>query len=114
VVSAVVRCFETLATFHFVCFAWIFFRAPTFAHAALALRQLASGGWTIQHVTSRAALVIAAAALLHTAPRAWKVRARETFVRAPALLQGLALAAAALALHLAAGAKPEPFVYGQF
>ena len=114
VLSGVVRCLVTLATFHFVCFAWIFFRAPTLAHAGLALRQLASGGWTIQHVTSRAALVIAAAALLHTTPRAWEVRARETFVRAPALLQGLVLAAAALALHLAAGAKPEPFVYGQF
>jgi alginate O-acetyltransferase complex protein AlgI len=110
----VVRFFDTLATFHFVCFAWIFFRAPTFAHAGLALRQLTSGSWTMQHVTPRVALVIAAAALLHTAPRAWEVRARETFVRTPALVQGLVLAATALALHLAGGAKPEPFVYGQF
>ena len=43
-----------------------------------------------------------------------KTRLRETFVRTPALVQGLVLAAAAFALHLAAAAKPEPFVYGQF
>ena len=35
-------------------------------------------------------------------------------MRTPAPVQGLVLAAAAVALHLAAGVKPEPFVYGQF
>jgi len=30
------------------------------------------------------------------------------------VVQGLVLAAAAMAIHLAASAKPEPFVYGQF
>jgi len=104
----------TLATFHFVCFAWIFFRAPTFEHAGLALRQLASGGWTIEHVRPRVALVVAVAALFQFSPRTWEQRWRETFVRTPALVQGLVLAAVAVALHLAAGAKPEPFVYGQF
>src|SRR5579884_2593228 len=54
-----------LATFHFVCFAWVFFRAPTFAHAVLALKQLAHGTWRIDHVTPRVVGVLAAAALLH-------------------------------------------------
>jgi hypothetical protein len=35
-------------------------------------------------------------------------------VSTPAVVQGLILAAFAVALHLAASAKPEPFVYGQF
>jgi|CZKU01.1.fsa_nt_gi alginate O-acetyltransferase complex protein AlgI len=108
------RALATLATFHFVCFAWIFFRAPTFDHALLALRQLAHGGWTLEHVTPRVVLVVAAAAALHVSPRAWEGRAREAFVRTPALVQGVVLAAAAVALHLVAGARPEPFVYGQF
>jgi alginate O-acetyltransferase complex protein AlgI len=108
------RAVATIATFHFVCFAWIFFRAPTFAHAVLALRQLARGGWALEHVAPRVALVVVAAALLHASPRAWEGRAREAFVRTPALVQGVVLAAAAVALHLVAGAKPEPFVYGQF
>ncbi len=108
------RWIATIATFHFVCFAWIFFRAPTFDHAALALGQLVRGAWTIEHVTPKVVLVLAVAGVLHGTPLAWKVRLRETFVRTPAPVQGLVLAAAAVALHLAATAKPEPFVYGQF
>ncbi len=112
--SGASRWLATIATFHFVCFAWIFFRAPTFDHALLALRQLGRGGWTLEHVTSKVAWVVAAAALLHAIPRDWEGRLREWFVRTPALVQGLVLAATAVALHLVAGAKPEPFVYGQF
>ncbi len=107
-----------LATFHFVCFAWIFFRAPTFDHALLVLRQIARGAWRFEHVTPAAqaqiVAALASAALVHAAPRSWKTRLRESFVGTPALVQGLVLAAAAFALHLAAIAKPEPFVYGQF
>jgi hypothetical protein len=58
--------------------------------------------------------VLAAAAVLHTVPREWETRSRELFVRTPALVQGLVLAAAAMAMHMAATAKAEPFVYGQF
>jgi alginate O-acetyltransferase complex protein AlgI len=108
------RWLATLATFHFVCFAWIFFRAPTLDHAALALGQIVRGGWRIEHVTPKVVLVLAAAVALHGSPLDWKARLRETFVRTPALVQGLVLAAAAFALHLAASAKPAPFVYGQF
>ncbi|MCL2447864.1 MAG: hypothetical protein FWD17_02830, partial [Polyangiaceae bacterium] len=103
-----------LATFHFVCFGWLFFRAPTLSHAVLALAQLGRGGWKLEHVTGRVIVVLACAAFLHAAPRAWEVRLCEGFVRTPAVVQGLVLAAIAMALHLAAGVKPEPFVYGQF
>jgi alginate O-acetyltransferase complex protein AlgI len=112
--SVAVRWLSVLATFHFVCFGWIFFRAATLDHATLALRQLVHGGWAFEHVTSKVAFVIAAAALLHVSPRAWEYRARDWFARTPALVQGLVLAAVAMALHVAAGLKPEPFVYGQF
>jgi D-alanyl-lipoteichoic acid acyltransferase DltB (MBOAT superfamily) len=112
--GALVRALQTVATFHFVCFAWIFFRAPTFAHAILALEQMGRGSWTMDHVTPEVALVVGFALLIHALPRAWEARTREAFVRTPALVQGLVLATAATALHLAAAAKPEPFVYGQF
>jgi D-alanyl-lipoteichoic acid acyltransferase DltB (MBOAT superfamily) len=105
---------SAVATFHFVCFAWVFFRAPTFAHAILALDRLGRGSWQLDHVAPKVALVLAAAALLHAAPASWESRLRESFVRSPALAQGLLLAGAAMALHLAATAAPEPFVYGQF
>jgi D-alanyl-lipoteichoic acid acyltransferase DltB (MBOAT superfamily) len=108
------RVLATLATFHFVCLAWIFFRAPTFAHATLALEQMARGAWTMGHIAPKVVPVIAVAMALHFVPKDWEARAREVFVRTPALVQGLVLAAAAMAIHLAASAKPEPFVYGQF
>lgn len=101
-------------TFHFVCFAWIFFRAPSVVHAGLVLRQLASGGWTIEHVTPWIFGVLAAAFVVHVLPRDWKERARDAFARTPSFVQGLVLAAFAMGLHLAASARPEPFVYGQF
>lgn len=108
------RCVAVLATFHFVCFAWIFFRAPTFAHATLALSRLAQGGWRLEHVTSRVLFVLAAAAALHLVPSTWEIQTRARFARTPPVLQGVVLAAFAVALHLVADAKPEPFVYGQF
>lgn len=113
--SAIGRVVATIATFHFVCLAWIFFRAPTLAHATLALRSIArASGFALDHVSPRAAAVVAIAAALHFVPRGWETIARDKFVRTPALVQGLALAVAATALHMAASAKPEPFVYGQF
>jgi alginate O-acetyltransferase complex protein AlgI len=103
-----------LLTFHFVCFGWLFFRAPTLAHAGLMLSQLVRGTWSLDHVTPRVLGVLAVAALLHLVPHDWETRVRDAFVETPALVQGLVLAALAMALHLAAAVKPEPFVYGQF
>jgi alginate O-acetyltransferase complex protein AlgI len=103
-----------VATFHFVCFAWIFFRAPTLAHASLAVLRVVHGGWTLDHVAPKVVGVVLVAAALHLVPRRVEVAARETFVGAAPVLRGVVLAAAAVALHLAASAKPEPFVYGQF
>jgi D-alanyl-lipoteichoic acid acyltransferase DltB (MBOAT superfamily) len=108
------RVVATLATFHFVCLAWIFFRAPTIAHAMLALRQIARGTWALDHVAPKVVLVLAAGVVLHLVPRRAEIAAREAFVRTTPVLQGLVLAAVAIALHLAAAAKAEPFVYGQF
>jgi D-alanyl-lipoteichoic acid acyltransferase DltB (MBOAT superfamily) len=104
----------TLATFHFVCLAWVFFRAPTLAHASLALGRLLHGAWALVHVTPRVPLLVAAALLLHLVPRDWEARARDAFTRTPAFVQGLVLAGFALGLHAAAGTRAEPFVYGQF
>jgi D-alanyl-lipoteichoic acid acyltransferase DltB (MBOAT superfamily) len=108
------RWLGVLLTFHFVCAAWVFFRAPTLSHAALAFEQLGRGRWAIDHVAPSVVLVLSGAALLHVAPKTWDARARSAFVQAPALLQGLVLAALATGLHLAARAGTEPFVYGQF
>jgi D-alanyl-lipoteichoic acid acyltransferase DltB (MBOAT superfamily) len=108
------RALSVLLTFHFVCFAWIFFRAPTFAHARLLLERIGNGTLTHPNLAPRVVLTVAVALALHFVPRRWDDALRERFVRTPALVQGLVLAVAACGLHLAASSKPSPFVYGQF
>jgi hypothetical protein len=101
-------------TFQYVCLAWVFFRAPTFGHAALLLSRIARG--TLGHVNlpSRVVLVLAIGFATHYVPKGWYEGLRERFVRTPALAQGIVLALAAYAIHSVAAAKAEPFVYGQF
>jgi D-alanyl-lipoteichoic acid acyltransferase DltB (MBOAT superfamily) len=112
--SRLARVVSTVVTFHFVCVAWVFFRSATVEQATFLLQRIARGGWSVEHVTAKVVLVLAAALLLHFVPRDWRERARETFVQTPAVVQGLVLAGVAIGLHLAAALKPEPFIYGQF
>jgi hypothetical protein len=97
-----------------VCFAWIFFKAPDFEHAKLVIGQIASGSWGTANLSPRVLAVLAGALAVHFLPKDLVFRVRDAFVRAPAVVQGLTLAGVAMGLHAVAGAKAEPFVYGQF
>ncbi|MGD0676165.1 MAG: MBOAT family protein [Polyangiaceae bacterium] len=112
--GAVCRAAQTIATFHFVCLAWLFFRAPTLSHAALGLHVLRYGAWSLEHLPPRVAGMVVAGLILHSIPREWSSRVRDVFVETPALVQGMVLAVWAMGLHFADGAQPGPFVYGQF
>lgn len=105
---------SVVLTFQFVCMAWIFFRAPTLGHAWLMLTRIARGTAGSANLAPRVLGVLALGLGLHWVPRAWIERLREAFVRMPAVAQGVALAAAAYGIHLAASARAQPFVYGQF
>jgi len=108
------RAAAILLTFHYVCFAWIFFRAKTFAHATLLLSRIAHGGASTTNLPAKALVLIGVAIALHAVPKKWDEKARDLFARAPALVQGVVLAAAAIAIHVASGVKVQPFIYGQF
>jgi alginate O-acetyltransferase complex protein AlgI len=112
--NAITKAFSVLLTFHIVCLAWIFFRAPTLGHAWLFVTRIARGTSGIANVSGHVAWLVGGGLLLHALPWRWVDAARERFVRTPPLVQGAVLAAAAYGLHLAAAAKAEPFVYGQF
>ena len=103
-----------VATFHFVCFAWIFFRAPSFAHATLMLSRLGKLSFHAPNLAPKVLAVLALGFVTHFLPRRMLDRARDGFIGSPALLQGVALAVCAYVLHFASGAKAEPFIYGQF
>ncbi len=102
------------ATFHFVCFAWIFFRAPSFGHAALILQRLGKLTVDAPNLAPRVLAVLVMAFAAHFVPRRELVRLRDRFVTSPFYVQGAALAVCAYILHFAAAAKAEPFIYGQF
>lgn len=101
-------------TFHFVCFAWIFFRAPTFEHATLVMARIARGTLHTPNLAPKVMGALALGLVTHFFPRGWLDRVREEFSRLPAVAQGVTLAGAAYVLHFAAAAKAEPFIYGQF
>jgi D-alanyl-lipoteichoic acid acyltransferase DltB (MBOAT superfamily) len=111
VASAVI---QTVITFHFVCFAWIFFRAPTFALATRVLRRVATG--TTFH-PNLPPLVIALLSIgLGTQFLSQGVVAcvRRGFIALSPPAQAIVLFAVALALHETASTVAVPFVYFQF
>ena len=103
-----------VATFHFVCFAWIFFRAPSFAHATLMLSRIGRLTFESPNLAPKVLAVLMLGFVTHFMPRRLLDRARDGFIASPAVVQGVALAVCAYVLHFASGAKAEPFIYGQF
>lgn len=108
------RVLAIVATFHFVCFAWIFFRAPTFEHATLILERLGKLTTSSPNLGPRVLAVLALGFVTHAIPHSVYARAQRAFSDSPAVVQGAVLALFAYAVHFAAGAKAEPFIYGQF
>ena len=108
------RALGVILTFHYVCLAWIFFRAQTFDGALAVLSRLGAGEYDTPNIIPSIQLALLAAALAHFyAPRTF-IWWRDRFVTAPAMLQGAALAAAALVLRELAVPHIVPFIYFQF
>jgi D-alanyl-lipoteichoic acid acyltransferase DltB (MBOAT superfamily) len=105
---------SVFCTFHFVCFCWVFFRAPSFGHALLLLSRLGKGTISATNLPLKVVVVLLTGMALHFVPKRVTDQLRDAFARAPAPVQGIVLAACAFGLHAAAGTKAEPFVYGQF
>jgi D-alanyl-lipoteichoic acid acyltransferase DltB (MBOAT superfamily) len=112
--SLLVRALSILATFHLVCAAWIFFRADTFRGAATMFSQI--GTLTTYHPNLPASVlgVLALGIVSHFTPEHWYQAAQRSFVRMPAVAQGMALFCVGLALREMASADAVPFVYFQF
>ena len=108
------RAVFAVLTFHFVCFAWVFFRASSFGKALQVLRQIGTLSTFHPNLPASLLAVMALALATHLVPHASFDRLKAGFARLPALGQALCLFAAAVALHEAAGQAALPFVYFQF
>jgi alginate O-acetyltransferase complex protein AlgI len=103
-----------LATFHYVAFGWIFFRAPRFADARAVLAQLATLTRDAANVPRAFVVALLVAALTHLAPERPQAILRDAFVRAPWWLRAALLVAAGLTLRALARPSVVPFIYFQF
>lgn len=101
-------------TFHFVCFAWIFFRAPDFAAATEVLARLGELTAYIPNITPVVGLLVFGTLLVHFLPQRWEERAAERFVELPAVVQAAILLGVAILLQRVKSAQVQPFIYFQF
>jgi alginate O-acetyltransferase complex protein AlgI len=108
------RILSVLLTFHFVVFAWIFFRSPNLSGALDFLKQIGSGTVSWENVTPGFLLVLAIAILAHYVPKKAYDFMANLFSRSPALVQAAALAALVFAIRYIAGTGATPFIYGKF
>lgn len=104
----------TFLTFHFVCAAWIFFRARSFAEASLIFDRLASLTTYTPNLPWNLLGMLAVGLMSHYVPEAWYQGARRGFIRLPAPAQAAALFAIASIVRHTASADAVPFVYFQF
>ena len=106
--------FSWALTFHYVCFAWVFFKAPDLSRATGMLKGLAACTLPAPNIHAGYILCLAAAIAVHFMPKRIVARVEESFIAANPLLRGAALAAVVFAVHALRGTRVEPFVYGQF
>ena len=98
-------------TFHFVAASWIFFRCATLAQAGQVFERLGrmSLGWG--NIGFPILLALAAGLIPQWLPEGWFKKATDRFVALPAPAQCALLAAVVVAIRLAAGSNPVPFIY---
>jgi D-alanyl-lipoteichoic acid acyltransferase DltB (MBOAT superfamily) len=101
-------------TFHYVCLAWVFFRAPTFGSALRVLRQVSTLTTFHPNLPPTIASLLVFAMITHFMPKPMYEAAKARFSLMPAPVQGVMLFFVAVALHEAAGVNAVPFVYFQF
>jgi D-alanyl-lipoteichoic acid acyltransferase DltB (MBOAT superfamily) len=103
-----------LITFHVVCIAWVFFRAPDLATAFDVLGGLGLSGPS-PLVTLPLVLLVVAAVAVQALPEGWWRQAEAWLVARPVAAQGAAFGALIVVADAAVGQQGvAPFIYFQF
>jgi D-alanyl-lipoteichoic acid acyltransferase DltB (MBOAT superfamily) len=108
------RAAAVFLVFHYVCLAWIFFRAKSFGDALAVLRRLAACELDHANLVPMLTTALAVGFLCHFFADGSFRWLRDRFVSLPAWAQGIVLAVAALVLRELGHAKVVPFIYFQF
>lgn len=108
------RWLAIFVTFHFVAFAWIFFRCDNLAQAGDLLGRLSEHTTGTGNIPLSGVIATLAAIGLQFAPENLLPRLRKQFAALPSVAQGLLLAAAALLVRWVGGVQVSPFIYQRF
>ena len=101
-------------TFHYVCFAWVFFRAPTFERALAVLKTISKGSTFTPNLPWPVLAVLGLATLTHLLPDGTFGRLQARFAALSPAVQAALLFVVAVILHETTGVASVPFVYFQF
>jgi alginate O-acetyltransferase complex protein AlgI len=101
-------------TANFVCFAWIFFRAPTVEAAGSILQRIASLTVGFDNISAPVAMVLAIAVVAHYFPMKWQSWTGDRFAATPFFAQAAALMLLAVALQYVSATGVVPFIYTKF
>jgi D-alanyl-lipoteichoic acid acyltransferase DltB (MBOAT superfamily) len=101
-------------TFHYVAFAWIFFRAPDFETAWSILERIGSLTVSFVNVSPELWMILGIGVLAHYVPKTWYEFSVNAYVRAPFYAQAALLAALVVGLQYVARTGAAPFIYQRF
>ncbi|HSI83082.1 MAG TPA: MBOAT family protein [Candidatus Methylacidiphilales bacterium] len=106
--------FGMFLTFHFVCFAWIFFRAESMNMVWAIFEKLAELNFGTLMLSQAYVAILLLAALLHFAPKTSDSWFEEKFTSMPGYAQAACIVAVIGIIAATASAEAVPFVYYKF
>lgn len=109
----------TLVTFHFVCFCWIFFRAPDFVIAKQVLQQIftafnAAIAFTFITSYYKIVLLMLLGYALHFVPKQYETLTLNWFTQTPLTVKVACMLAVIIIFIQVKSAEIQPFIYFQF
>ncbi len=117
--SLIYRSLSWLITFHFVCFAWIFFRAESISQVGVMMEKIIfyfAPQVILQFLESYALVVtlLLSAFAIHLAPSKWKILLKESFLSLPLWEKATIAIAAAIFIYQFKTSEVQAFIYFQF
>ncbi len=112
--SFAVRLAGGLLTFHFVLFAWIFFRSASLDTAMQILGQIFSFKYSFENTSGPFLMVLFIGVAAHFIPKRWFDSSLNLFERSPVLAQAAVLTLLTVAIQYVATTGAAPFIYTSF
>ena len=115
-----VRAIQVFLTFHFVIFAWLFFRAKDFSTVMDMLHNIGSIRFDMAQFTSiilaykNVMLLMLFGFLWHFIPKKWEQKLLQVFSVLPIVAKALLFGLLFWAIYVTASAETQPFIYFQF